>query len=104
MIKKFKLILASIMLLAGIVTTYHAFDTYVAKAEDIQQIRKSILKLNQRIDKRSDFDAARDIQRRIWDLEAEYKKNPPMPESVKREIELLRQDRERLLDKWIKPN
>jgi len=102
MLKKVGAILGAAVLIAGIVGTYHAFDSYVAKAEDIQQIRQSIQKLNQRMDKKADYDQARDIQQRIWDLEAHYRKNPPMPESVRREIMCLTAERENLLSKWVK--
>ena len=39
----------------------------------------------------------------IWDLEAEWVKNPPMPVSVKHEIQCLQEDRQELIDKWQKP-
>jgi cytochrome c556 len=102
MIKKILAILGAIMLIASIIKGYHAFDARIAKAEDIKQLRQSVKQLNQRIDRNSDDDRARDIQRRIWDLEAHYAKSPPMPNSVKREIESLRIEHEQLVNKWVK--
>jgi cell division protein FtsL len=102
MIKKIGSILAVVMLIASIIATYHAFSAWVAKAEDIRQIRQSIQKLNQRIDKGADEDRARDLQKRIWDLEAHYAKNPPMPDTVKKEIDCLKTEREQILLKWAK--
>ena len=102
MIKKIITILSAIVLIAGIIATYHTFDSYIAKAEDIQQIRKSIDKLNQRIDRNSDMDRARDLQKRIWDLESHYAKNPPMPTTVKNEIECLKLERKELLTRWAR--
>ena len=102
MLKKVGAILGAAVFLAGMIASYHAFDCYVAKAEDIKQLRSSVQKLNSRMDRREDMDRARELQHRIWDLERHYQKNPPMPQSVRREIQMLQAERENLLTKWAK--
>ena len=101
MIKKIGGILGAAVLLAGIIGSYHAFDSYVAKAEDIKQLRSSIQKLNERMDRKADLDRARELQRRIWDLERHYA-GKPIPAMVQAEIDCLKTERQELLTKWAR--
>ncbi|MBU2346573.1 MAG: hypothetical protein KJ888_20475, partial [Gammaproteobacteria bacterium] len=88
MLKKVGAVIGAAVLVAGIIGTYHAFNAYVAKAADMQQIQQALEGLNKRIDQNVDMDRARDLD--YWIRELKRECAPGCPPGVEMEIERLK--------------
>lgn len=95
MIKKCSAIFALIIALAAVAGIVSKLDDRWAKAAQVKQ-------LEMRLDQKIDADRINQIQQRIWILEDRYKSPDKMPQSVREEYRVLRDEKDRLEKKWVK--
>ena len=58
--------------IVAIVLFFNELNSNIAKAEDIRVIQQSIKQLNTRLEYKILSDQARELQRRMWDMEERY--------------------------------
>ena len=97
----YKKIIATILSVFALVSGYYTFDTYVAKAKDIAEVREFIETVSMRLDAKILEDDRRAIQGRIWQLEDRHGSYDRMTPSVKEEYRRLK-DKLRNLDNKLK--
>ena len=95
MVKKCSAILALIIAAAAVAGLIAKLDERWAKAAQVKQ-------LEMRLDQKIDGDRMNQIQERMWTLEDRYKAVDKMPQSVREEYRVLKDEKDRLEKKWIK--
>ena len=91
LIKRVSVILALLVSLSVLMGIVFKLDSRWAKAKDVQQLAK-------RLDQKINLDRANALQERMWMLEEKFGTVNNMPNEIKKEYRLLKQEWQLIMD------